>query len=168
MDGSIGRQLLKIGVSFTTRFRWTGYTKMMKHSEINWARFNTLAQALVGKPYVFGVETNLKDPDPAHIQALDCSELPEWLFAQIFIVIPDGSYNQFKVSRPITGDPQIGDLGFKWHPDTQSVHHVGIYLKDYVIEAKGKAWGVVLTPREKYEKSPDWAMWRRLNQIQDA
>lgn len=141
---------------------------MMKHSEINWARFNTLAHALVGKPYVFGSETNLKDPDPSHIKSLDCSELVEWLFAQIFIVIPDGSYNQFKVTRAIKHDPQIGDLGFKWHPENKQVHHVGIYLKDNVIEAKGNAWGVVLTPKAVFEKSPDWAMWRRLNQIIDA
>jgi len=155
-------------LGWTWRFKATGYKRMIKHSQINWARFNTLAMALVGKPYVYGSETNLKDPDPSHIQSLDCSELVEWLYAQVYIVVPDGSYNQFRVCRPITGEPQIGDLGFKWHPDTQEVHHVGIYLKDYVIEAKGKKWGVVLTPRADFEKSPDWAMWKRLNQIEDA
>ena len=153
------------------RFRWTGYTKpsgMMKHSEINWAKFNALSKQLVGKPYEFGAETNLKDPDTSHIKALDCSELVEYLFAQIFIIVPDGSANQFKVCRPIVGEPQIGDLGFKWHPDTHEVHHVGIYLKDTVIEAKGKKWGVVLTSKADFEDSPDWAMWKRLNQIIDA
>lgn len=156
------------GLEISWPFSWTGYTRVKKHSEINWARFNSLAQALVGKPYVFGAETNLKDPDPAHIKALDCSELAEWLFAQVYLVVPDGSYNQFNVSKPITGEPQIGDLGFKWHPDTHQTHHVGIYLKDSVIEAKGMKWGVVLTSRKDFEQSPDWAMWRRLNQIVDA
>lgn len=142
---------------------------MNKHSEINWARFISVANQLVGKPYIFGAETDLKDPDPTHIKALDCSEIVEWLFARIFIDVPDGSYNQYKVSRPVVGEPWIGDLGFKWHPDTQVIHHVGIYLADNkVIEAKGAKWGVIITPREEYEKSTDWAGWRRLNQIQDA
>ena len=139
-----------------------------KHSEINWARFNTLATQLVGKPYVFGAETDLDDGDPSHIKELDCSELVEWLFSQVGIAVPDGSYYQFKASSPISGNPIIGDLGFKWIPETHSVHHVGIYLKDQVIEAKGKAWGTVLTPRQEYEASTHFAMWRRLNAIQDA
>lgn len=158
----------RIRRGFEWRFGWTGYKNMLKHSEIPWSKFIQLGRQLVGKPYVFGSETNLKDPDPAHIQALDCSELVEWLYSQIGITVPDGSYYQFKVSKPITGDPIIGDLGFKWHPDNQVVHHVGVWLGDAVLEAKGKAWGVILTPRKDFEASPDWAMWRRLNQIEDA
>jgi cell wall-associated NlpC family hydrolase len=142
---------------------------MKKHSEINWSRFRDLGLKLVGKPYVFGAETNLKDADPDHITGIDCSETSEWMFAQVFIVAPDGAYNQFKVCRPIQGDPLIGDLGFKWDPETRVVHHVGIYLgNNEVLEAKGKSWGVVLTPRDVYEKSSHFAMWGRLNQIIDA
>ena len=139
-----------------------------KHSEISWVKFNSLAQKLVGKPYIFGAETDLKDPDPAHIKSLDCSELCEWLFAQIGIIVPDGSYNQFKISSPIKGEPIIGDMGFKWIPETEVVHHVGIFLVSDVIEAKGKAYGTVLTPRKWFEGSSHFAMWRRLNAIHDA
>lgn len=159
---------LGIEIRLSKQFSWTGYTKMTKHSEVNWARFVDLGKKLVGKPYNFGEEVNLKDPDPLHIKAVDCSELVEWLFAQIGIVVPDGSYNQFKVSNTIAGDPIIGDLAFKWIPETQSIHHVGVWVGDSVLEAKGKQWGVVLTPRTEFEKSSHFAMWRRLQTIVDA
>lgn len=141
---------------------------MLKHSEIDWAKFIRLGKQLVGKPYNFGIELNLKEADPAKFPALDCSELVEWLFAQIAITVPDGSYNQFKVTKPVAGDLVVGDLGFKWHPDTHSVHHVGVWIGDAVLEAKGKAWGVILTSRKDFESSPDWAGWRRLPSIVDA
>jgi cell wall-associated NlpC family hydrolase len=143
-------------------------TMLIKHSEVNWAKFVQLGKQLVGKPYNFGIEVDLREHDPAKLKALDCSELIEWLFAQIEIAVPDGSYNQFKVSVPVTGDLLIGDLGFKWHPDNQVIHHVGVWLGDKVLEAKGKAWGVVLTSKEQFQASIDWAMWRRLNKIVDA
>lgn len=141
---------------------------MLKHSEIRWARFIDLGKQLLGKPYNFGEEVNLKDGDPTHIKAIDCSELVEWLFAQVGVVVPDGSYNQFKHSVPIEGDPKIGDLAFKWIPETKSVHHVGVWIDEGVLEAKGKDFGVVLTPRDKYEASSHFAMWRRISQIADA
>ena len=166
--GSLLSVLKGTGIHVQIPITWTGYSKMPKHSEINWARFVQLGKQLLGIKYVFGAETNLKDSDPTHIKELDCSELVEWLFAQIGLNVPDGSYNQFKVSKPITGDPQIGDLGFKWIPETESVHHVGVWIGDGVLEAKGKKWGTVLTSRKDFENSPDWAMWRRLNQVQDA
>lgn len=127
-----------------------------------------LGKQLQGKPYKFGQEVNLKETDPAKIEAIDCSELVEWLYAQVGITVPDGSYNQFKVSRPITGAPLLGDLGFKWIPETQSIHHVGVFIGEGVLEAKGKDFGVVITPKEKYEASSHFAMWRRLSQIADA
>jgi len=141
---------------------------MIKHSEVHWATFINLGKQLVGKPYRFGEEVNLKETDPANIKAIDCSELVEWLFAQVGIIVPDGSYNQFKVSNPVQGDIKIGDLGFKWVPETKSIHHVGVWIGDTVLEAKGKDFGVVLTPRADYEKSTHFAMWRRLTAVVDA
>lgn len=141
----------------------------MKDSQINWARLVALGKALVGKPYVFGSEVNLKDPDPVHIKSIDCSELVEWLFAQIGIVVPDGSYNQFKVSHPVKADDlRIGDLGFKWIPETHSVHHVGVWIGETVLEAKGINYGTVLTDRKTFEASEHFAGWRRLNVVADA
>lgn len=142
----------------------------MKHSEINWSKFITLGKQLVGKPYNFGVEVNLKETNPDNIKALDCSELIEWLFAQIDIVVPDGSYNQFKVCNAVPSDKVlIGDLGFKWNPDTHVIHHVGVYLGDnQVLEAKGINYGVIISDKEKFQESLHFARWGRLKQIQDA
>ena len=65
----------------------TGYRKKMpKHSEVNWSKFVSLGRQLVGKPYNFGVEVNLKETDAARIKAIDCSELVEWLYAQVGII----------------------------------------------------------------------------------
>jgi cell wall-associated NlpC family hydrolase len=143
----------------------------VKHSEVNWSHLIGLGKKLVGKPYNLGSEVNLKDPEPDHIKAIDCSELVEWLFAQIGITVPDGSYNQARVVNRLAPDAQIliGDLGFKWDPDTEVIHHVGIHIGDNtVLEAKGKNWGVVLTPLDKYVASHHFAFWGRLKSIQDA
>ncbi|HYF34346.1 MAG TPA: NlpC/P60 family protein [Prosthecobacter sp.] len=148
----------------------------MKHSEINWPHLINLGKKLVGKPYVFGAEVSLKNPDPDHIKAIDCSELVEWLFAQINISMPDGSYNQAKMCRPLKFDQGIGsdvlligDLGFKWNPDTEAIHHVGIFIGEgTVLEAKGKKWGVVQTPFADYTKSDHFAYWGRLKTVEDA
>lgn len=148
----------------------------MKHSDLNWPQLIELGKKLVGKPYKFGAEVNLKNPDPAHIKAIDCSELAEWLFAQIGIRIPDGSYNQAKACckiggqwKEFPGKLKVGDLGFKWNPDTQSIHHVGVYIgqKD-VLEAKGLKWGVVITPIDTYMASTHFAWWGRLKAMGDT
>lgn len=141
---------------------------MKKDSEINWSHFVTQARALVGKPYVFGAETNLKDPDPAHIKALDCSELVEWLYAQIGLAMPDGSYNQFKVTVPVIGTPRIGDLGFKWVLETKSIHHVAVCIGDVLVEAKGKSYGTIYTPMDVFASNPEFAGWRRHAKVIDA
>jgi cell wall-associated NlpC family hydrolase len=128
----------------------------------------------VGKPYVYGVEVNiptfLKDPNPDKIVALDCSELVEVLYALVGINVPDGSYNQAKMCRRVPFESVlIGDMGFKWYPDTQVIHHVGLYLGNKeVLEAKGKAFGVVVTPYDDYVKSSHFAYWGRLKTIEDA
>lgn len=149
----------------------------MKHSDIQWSRLVDLGRKMTGKPYEFGAEVNLKDPDPAHIKAIDCSELVEWLFAQVGIAVPDGSYNQAKRVRRlrfVPDDPKsdvllLGDLGFKWDPETEVIHHVGIYIGGRnVLEAKGKKWGVVITPYEEYVGSSHFAFWGRLKDIEDA
>ncbi len=141
----------------------------MNHSSINWSKLVDFLKRQVGKPYVFGVENDPKENNWDKYLAWDCSELVEVAFLKLGIQVPDGSYNQDKVCVPIVGDPVIGDLGFKWHPDTQVIHHVGVYIGDgNVIEAKGKAWGVVMTPIKTFEDSPDWSHWARLKVIQDA
>lgn len=156
----------------------------MKHSDINWARMIDAGKKLVGKPYIFGAEVNLSNPDPTHITAIDCSELVEYLFANVQTIdgaraglaMPDGSYNQAKVCRRLNFAPDVqsdalllGDLGFKWFPETQAIHHVGIFVGEgKVLEAKGKSWGVVLTPFADYVSSGHFAFWARHRLIEDA
>lgn len=141
----------------------------MKHSDVNWPRLIDFLRRQIGKPYLYGVENDPMETNWDNYKAWDCSELVQVGFAKIGIAVPDGSYNQAKICTRITGEPLIGDLGFKWHPDTESIHHVGIYIGDgNVIEAKGKAWGVIQTPIKTFENSPDWAYWGRLSTIQDA
>lgn len=147
-----------------------------KHSEIEWSKLVRLGKQLIGTPYVFGAEVNLKDPDMGHVRAIDCSELVELLYAQIGLTIPDGSYNQAKVCKRLDFGPPpktdvllIGDLGFKWVPETEVIHHVGIYIGEgQVLEAKGKAWGTILTPFKQYIGSSHFAFWGRLKSIEDS
>lgn len=112
----------------------------------------------------------MKDPDPDHIKAIDCSELVEWLFSQIGITVPDGSYNQAKMCRAVTKETLvIGDLGFKWDPATHAIHHVGIFIGDNkILEAKGKQWGTLITPLDKFTASSHFAWWGRLKNVEDA
>lgn len=158
--------------------------KTLEHSEINWPRLIAAGKILVGKPYVFGAEVNLSDPDPSHIKAIDCSELIEYLYANLMkidgtraeINMPDGSYNQAKVVKrldfgppPKTDHLLLGDLAFKWNPETEVIHHVGIYLGGSdILEAKGKKWGTVITVFENYTNSSHFAYWGRHHQIEDA
>lgn len=148
----------------------------MRHSDINWAGLIADGKALLGKPYNFGEEVNLKDRDPNHIKAIDCSELVEWLYYPTGLIMPDGSYNQAKMCRKIPGDPVefpgkllIGDLGFLWYPDTQQIHHVVIYIGDgQILQAKGKQWGTILTPAGQLMASSHFAWWGRHKNIEDA
>lgn len=142
---------------------------MTKHSNVNWPHMVDFLKRQVNKPYVFGVENDPKEANWNNYKAWDCSELAEVAYAKINLFLPDGSYNQVKMCDRVVGDPLIGDLGFKWHPDTEVIHHVGIYIGNgIIVEAKGKAWGVVATPIKTFEASPDWAFWGRLKTIQDA
>lgn len=137
---------------------------------VDWAKFASLGKQLVGKPYVFGVEVDPMESDPAKIKALDCSELVEWLFAQVGVPVPDGSYNQDKACEKVSGPLKVGDLGFKANPVNGVVHHVGVYIGDNnVLEAKGAQWGVVLTPLFSFTSSTHFTHWGRLKQfVQNA
>ena len=138
-----------------------------RYSDIDWKKFVRIAHSLVGKPYKFGAEINLFDSNVDNIKALDCSELSEYMFAQIGLRLPDGSYNQIKHTYPIEYEKlRIGDLAFKWDPDTEVIHHVAVIIGDAnVIEAKGKKWGVVLTSLNDYRASAHFASYGRHKEI---
>lgn len=56
------------------------------------------AIAQTGKPYIFGAEVKLDDPDPP---AFDCSELVQWACARAGLKVPDGTWNQVTHCRDV-------------------------------------------------------------------
>jgi cell wall-associated NlpC family hydrolase len=76
---------------------------------VDWNKFKEIGEKQLGKPYSFGVEDNLKDADP---KAFDCSELVEWLYAQVGVVVPDGSMNQYDAELTQLLTHRLGDVGF--------------------------------------------------------
>ena len=113
-----------------------------------------LALKQSGDQYIFGWEVDLDDPDP---DIFDCSELIQWLGAQlgIFPVVPDGSWYQYRHawqhSTVISVQEAIstpGALLFRFSSDPLTggrprSAHVALSLGDgATIEARGSAWGV--------------------------
>jgi len=153
----------------------------MRHDELDWDYLIKLGTQVVENhtPYVFGAEVDLDNPDPCHFKftGIDCSELMEWLYARlrrkddltpIHIPLPDGSYNQAKVCErlPSSTSLLVGDLAFKWNPDTEVIHHVGMYVGDgMILEAKGKLWGVVMSAVGSFTASQHFAYWARHKDI---
>lgn len=124
------------------------------------------AKRQLGKPYKFGAEVNLDDPDP---KEWDCSELVEWSYHQAGLHIPDGSYNQFQYCAS-TDDPHPGDLGFFRETREKNlagrkigeIYHVGIMVDNTrVIEARGRPMGTVLyRPVIAWREYVNFAGWR--------
>lgn len=141
----------------------------MKHSEINWSTFIDFLKQQVGKPYVFGAENKLDENDWSQYKAWDCSELMEVAYYKIGLSLPDGSYNQAKVCPKVVGEILIGDLAFKWNPETEVIHHLGAYIgNNEIVEAKGKAYGVVITPVQTYMASSHFAFFARHKLVENA
>ena len=94
------------------------------------------AMTMVGKPYVFGAETNPADPNP---RAFDCSEIIEWSLARLGIRFPDGSGAQIAACNSVSVAHGIRTPGaLLWRPG-----HIVISRGDNTtIEAKGRKYGV--------------------------
>jgi cell wall-associated NlpC family hydrolase len=119
------------------------------------ARFIDSAATQVGKPYVFGAEANLDDPDPA---AFDCSELTQWAAHQAGLTLPDGAAGQYRYCRSAGTTMSVEDalrtpgallFSFDGEPGPTGGEpakaHVAISLGDgRTLEAKGRAYGVVV------------------------
>ena len=120
------------------------------------ARFIDAAATQVGKPYVFGAEAALDDPDPA---AFDCSELTQWAAHQAGLTLPDGAAGQYRYCRTAGTTMSVEDalrtpgallFSFDGEPGPTGGEpakaHVAISLGDgRTLEAKGRAYGVVVT-----------------------
>lgn len=113
-------------------------------------------------PYKYGAKWDLKAKNP--VGPVDCSGFVRWVYFQNGILIPDGSANQYAATKP-TDNPQRGDLGFFKHEDSGRIYHVGIlYSPEWVIEARGEPYNMVLTrPRAKWEAYHRFTGWRTLD-----
>lgn len=133
---------------------------MKIEDRVFWGEFKSFVLAQVGKPYIFGAEVDVNDPNP---KAWDCSELVEISYRRQGVDCPDGACNQVKVSTRVHS-PKLGDLGFKQSKDGH-VYHVGIFIEPgLVVEARGSQYGVVKRDQSAFEKY-DFMGWYRLNQL---
>jgi hypothetical protein len=127
-----------------------------------WNRFRDLALAQTGDAYVFGAETTPgKDSDK-----WDCSEIVEWLFETVWGKnYPDGSLNQYNASQPVHSDDvmKAGTLGFLKDTYRPGISHVAVVIDSSgtMINAKGRAYGVVKTNVGAFQSNPKFAGWRR-------
>ena len=110
--------------------------ELLKLTQEQELKLQEIASKIIGKPYSFGAEVKLSDP-PEKITSIDCSELIEYLFYQIGIKVPDGSYNQYDVSEEVKiEEAKIGDLLFT--KKQGKVNHVAMVIsQEKVIEASG-------------------------------
>jgi cell wall-associated NlpC family hydrolase len=120
------------------------------------AAFIDTAATQVGKPYVFGAEASLDDPDPA---AFDCSELTQWAAHQAGLTLPDGAAGQYRYCRNAGTTMSVEDalrtpgallFTFDGEPGPTGGEpakaHVAISLGDgRTVEARGRNYGVVVT-----------------------
>jgi cell wall-associated NlpC family hydrolase len=124
------------------------------------AHLLVLALKEVGKPYVLGSE----GPSGQTLKTWDCSELPQHLLDQVGVeqvtdsngrATPirafDGAWFQWERSRSIPFQEGVNLPGALLFAKTNPQHphgigHVGISLGNgYVLEARGAAYGVVIS-----------------------
>jgi len=124
-----------------------------------------LVYAQVGDRYILGAEASPSDPDP---DVFDCSELVEWSFARAGVKIRDLASNQYADTFPIAlAQARPGDLVFlrnnRFRPN--GIGHVGIVVGHGtgapVVEAKGKAYGVIATTLRAWTLKSTYAGIRR-------
>ncbi len=130
------------------------------------AQFASLADDQVGKPYVLGAEAAISNPDPARF---DCSELVEWLYGRSGNRITDLAAWQYDATKKVTGSPKVGDLVFLRNNPARAngIGHVAVLTKKLdngdwrIIEARGRAYGVVRTTLSYWKTRKYYAGLRR-------
>ncbi|MGV8910184.1 MAG: peptidoglycan-binding protein [Propionicimonas sp.] len=132
------------------------------------SQFAQLAEAQVGKPYVLGAYAALSNADPAKF---DCSELVKWLFGRSGNPITDLAAWQYTATKAVarSDSPKAGDLVFLRNNPARSngIGHVAVVTKKLssgdweVIEARGRAYGVVKTTLSYWKQRSYYAGLRR-------
>lgn len=128
--------------------------------------FASLAAKQVGKPYVLGAEAAISNANPSRF---DCSELVEWLYGRSGNKITDLAAAQYNATKKVTGSPKVGDLVFLRNNPARSngIGHVAVLTAKLasgdwrIIEARGRAYGVVKTTLSYWKSRSYYAGLRR-------
>ena len=136
------------------------------------SQFAKLAEAQVGKPYVLGAYAAISNTDPAKF---DCSELVKWLFGRSGTPITDLAAWQYDATKSVSKgtSPKAGDLVFLRNNPARSngIGHVAVLTKKLssgdweVIEARGRAYGVVKTTLSYWKNRSYYAGLRRYSKL---
>ncbi len=136
------------------------------------SQFAKLAEAQVGKPYVLGAEAAITTADPAKF---DCSELVQWLFGRSGNPITDLAAAQYDATKKVGSgtSPRAGDLVFLRNNPARAngIGHVAVLTKKLssgdweIIEARGRAYGVVKTTLSYWKKRSYYAGLRRYSKL---
>ena len=126
-------------------------------------QYASLADAQVGKPYVLGANGP---------KAFDCSSLVIWLNNQTgaFRMGDDTAAGLYNRSRAVVGSPRVGDMVFLRNNPTRSngIGHMAVLTQELpggdwrIIEARGRAYGVVRSTLGYWRVRPYYAGLRRL------
>jgi hypothetical protein len=135
------------------------------------AEFAKLAEAQVGKKYILGAEAALTNSSP---RAFDCSELVQWLYGRSGNPITDLAAAQYNATTSVsTSSPKPGDLVFLRNNPARSngIGHVAVVTKKLsngdweIIEARGRAYGVVKTTLSYWKQRAYFAGMRRYTKL---
>ena len=132
-------------------------------------QYRQLVMAQLGDAYRLGAEALISDSNP---DVFDCSELVEWSYGRAGVRIRDGAWAQYEDTNAVVGLPQIGDLTFLANnPDRpHDIGHVGIITsvnsktgEAFIVEAKGREYGVVLSTLSDWKRRSSFAGVRRFS-----
>ena len=141
--------------------RCSGSMKALQYAE--------LADAQVGKPYVLGANGP---------KQFDCSSLVIWLNNQsgAFRMGDDTAAGLYNRSRVVAGSPAVGDMVFLRNNPARSngIGHMAVLTRKLpngdwrIIEARGRAYGVVRSTLSYWKPRSYYAGLRRLPRISFA
>lgn len=127
------------------------------------SQYAALADAQVGKPYVLGAN----GPNQ-----FDCSSLVIWLNNQsrAFLMGDDTAAGLYNRSRAVVGSPKVGDMVFLRNNPARSngIGHMAVLTNKLssgdwrIIEARGRAYGVVRSTLSDWTQRSYYAGLRRL------
>lgn len=133
---------------------------------IDITRGRELLTAQIGKPYIFGYEVDLNDPNP---KAFDCSELIEWFFHQLGFAVPDGTWQQYRDSVAVDS-PMDFDVNFLLKNGKTPFHVVIKLDENMIVQARGSSYGVIKEPIDQFltRDAKLTSGWRRFKCLQTA